>query len=57
MPNDNHVTAFRCIDDDHTVWQCGQCGFIHKFEADGPFENGWDVCPHCGYRIKRRTDA
>lgn len=44
------------IDADHNVWQCRACGHIMAFEADGPFENGIDFCPHCGKTIDR-SDA
>lgn len=49
----NNYTAFRCVDDDHCVYRCGNCGELWKFEADGPFENGWNRCPKCGLLIKR----
>ena len=44
-------TAFRPMDDEHHVFQCGNCGTLWKFEADGPFENGWKVCPKCGLKM------
>ncbi len=37
----------------HNVWSCRRCGHQQQLEADGPFENGWDFCPHCGGRILR----
>ena len=40
-------TRFRLADRGHNVWQCDQCLFLAAFEADGPVENGWNVCPHC----------
>lgn len=46
------MTALRPMDDAHHVYQCGNCGRLWKFEADGPFENGWDHCPGCGLPIK-----
>lgn len=45
-------TSFRPMDDEHHVWQCGNCGTLWPFEADGPFENGWNRCPKCGLLIK-----
>lgn len=43
--------AYICIDQDHNTWQCTACGHMETFEADGPTENGWGVCPHCARRI------
>lgn len=37
----------------HNVWSCRNCGHIERFEADGPFENGWNICPVCGGWILR----
>ena len=37
----------------HNVWNCRRCGHLHQFEADGPFENGWNICPVCGGVILR----
>lgn len=42
-----HIRYHR-IDGDNNVWQCRHCGYMQQFEADGPFENGWNVCPSCG---------
>lgn len=36
------------VDEDNNVYQCDQCRALHQFEADGPYENGWQVCPCCG---------
>lgn len=36
------------IDKANNVWQCRHCDYIQQFEADGPYENGWNVCPSCG---------
>ncbi|WP_125115988.1 hypothetical protein [Agathobaculum sp. Marseille-P7918] len=38
-------------DVEHNVWQCGHCGALHRFEADGPEENGFSFCPYCGMNI------
>lgn len=38
---------YRLIDEEHNIWQCERCGHITQFEADGPMENGWHVCPSC----------
>lgn len=35
-------------DRDNNVWQCRHCSYLQQFEADGPYENGWNVCPSCG---------
>ena len=45
---------YRCIDDEHNTYECMNCGYIVSFEADGPFENGFDRCPSCGEKIKHR---
>ena len=37
----------------HNVWNCRHCGHLQQFEADGPFENGWNICPVCGGVILR----
>lgn len=37
----------------NNVWNCRRCGHIERFEADGPYENGWNVCPVCGGWILR----
>lgn len=50
-------TAYKRIDPEHNTWMCGSCGHIESFEADGPYENGWNVCPHCGKNIARKADA
>lgn len=49
------ATRFYKADDAHNAWMCRSCGHLERFEADGPFENGWDYCPHCGKRIKVRS--
>ena len=40
-------TKYKLVDTEHNTWMCQECGFMASFEADGPFENGWNVCPHC----------
>lgn len=37
----------------HNVWNCRCCGHLQQFEADGPFENGWNLCPVCGGVVLR----
>lgn len=39
----------------NNVWNCRRCGYLHQFEADGPFENGWNLCPVCGGWILKPT--
>ena len=41
-------TPYRLVDREHNIWQCPVCGHLAQFEADGPYENGWNMCPHCG---------
>lgn len=48
--------AFRAVrygraDRRHNVWKCRHCGFVQQLEADGPYENGWNVCPACAGTI------
>lgn len=45
------ATSFVCVDEAHNTWKCEKCGDLERLEADGPFECGWDFCPHCGRRI------
>ena len=49
----NEKTKYRLIDKEHNTWMCQECGYLADFEADVPFENGWNVCPHCGDTIER----
>ena len=44
-------TTFILVDEEHNVWKCDACGHTERLEADGPMENGWDFCPHCGRKI------
>ena len=37
----------------HNVWNCRRCGNLQQFEADGPYENGWNLCPVCGGVVLR----
>lgn len=46
----NEATWVR-VDAEHHVWRCKHCGKLHKFEADGPIENGFACCPYCGFKI------
>ena len=39
------------VDEEHNVYQCEACGALRQFEADGPYENGWIVCPCCGHGV------
>ena len=41
-------TKYKLVDPEHNTWMCQECGFMASVEADGPFENGWNSCPHCG---------
>ena len=47
MDGDLGPVKYRLIDEARSVWQCERCGHITQFEADGPTENGWHVCPSC----------
>lgn len=37
----------------HNLWRCRLCDHMEQFEVDGPFENGWNVCPSCGFMLLR----
>lgn len=50
-------TKYMLVDPDHNTWMCQECGFMASFEADSPFENGWNVCPHCGDAILHTTEG
>ena len=50
------LTGFRLVDKEHNVWQCKCCGYLARFEADGPFENGWKNCPSCGEPVYEAGD-
>ena len=43
-----YTVRYMPIDKANNVWQCRHCEYIQQFEADGPYENGWNVCPSCG---------
>ena len=47
------AVRYRRADRAHNVWNCRHCGHMEHFEADGPFENGWNLCPVCGGWIVR----
>ena len=40
----------------HNVWNCRHCGHLQEFEADGPFENGWNICPVCTGMLLKPAD-
>ena len=47
------VVRYGRADRAHNVWNCRRCGHLQQFEADGPFENGWNLCPVCGGVVLR----
>lgn len=47
------VVRYGRSDRANNVWNCRRCGHLQQFEADGPFENGWNICPVCGGAILR----
>lgn len=51
--NEQTFCKMELVDVDHWVFRCTACGHIEQFEADGPFENGWNFCPGCGREIER----
>lgn len=50
------VVRYGRADRKNNVWNCRHCGHLEQFEADGPFENGWNICPVCGGWIQKPTD-
>jgi len=50
------VVRYGRADRKNNVWSCRHCGHLEQFEADGPFENGWNICPVCGGWIFKPTD-
>ena len=45
------IVRYSRADRKHNVWNCQGCGHLEQFEADGPYENGWNICPVCGGTI------
>ena len=41
----------RAGEQEDVTWICSNCGHVETYEADGPYENSVDVCPHCGRPI------
>lgn len=37
--------------------RCERCGHMERFEADGPFEAGWNVCPVCVTPVRAEEEA
>ena len=50
------VCRYERIDPKHNVWRCRHCGHMEQLESDGPWENGWNICPHCAMKIKLPED-
>ncbi len=42
---------------EHNSWHCLHCWHQEQFEADGPYENGWNCCPHCGRMLLEPTEV
>lgn len=53
----NERAIYTCVDQEHDTWQCGRCGHLETFEADGPVENGWNFCPGCGRELDGEDNA
>ena len=56
MADESDFTAWTCEDEQNNVWMCAGCGALHRFEADGPMENGFVCCPYCGKFIILQSD-
>lgn len=52
LTDDGSLAVWTCVDEEHNVWRCGFCETLHRFEADGPEENGFNCCPYCGKIIE-----
>lgn len=50
------MSKYICIDEEHNTYQCDECGHIATFEADGPTENGWNLCPSCGGTLEHEEE-
>lgn len=48
--------GYEIVDRLNNVWKCRKCGNLEQFEADGPWENGWKMCPVCGEPIPEPED-
>ena len=48
MMDEGDFTEWTLVDSEHNVWQCNHCGRLHRFEADGPDENGFAWGPGVG---------
>ena len=46
------MAKFELIDRAHNVYECNRCGTLHRFEADGVLENGFQYCPYCGNKLR-----
>ena len=51
MMGEDDFTHWALVDPAHNVWRCAACGHLHRFEADGPDENGFTCCPYCAKLI------
>lgn len=51
------TSSYRLVDPANNVWQCRICGHMERFEADGPFEAGWNVCPVCLTPVRAEEEA
>ena len=51
LTDDVSLAVWTWEDKENNIWKCGHCGRLHRFEADGPVENGFACCPYCGNAI------
>lgn len=56
LMDEGDFTEWTLVDSEHNVWQCNHCGRLHRFEADGPDENGFACCPYCGKFIENGSE-
>lgn len=55
--SDNKLAVFDQTDRENNTYTCNRCGYIVRLEADGPYENGMDYCPHCGRLVVHLEDV
>lgn len=56
LMDEGDFTGWTLVDKEHNVWRCNHCGRLHRFEADGPDENGFACCPYCGKFIENGSE-
>lgn len=42
-----------CFDEENNVFQCSNCKEEFVLISGSPKENGYEYCPHCGYKMDK----